>query len=120
MTTSPGPSSSSSASTSEQSPFRRAEKHFKCRRVAHTTPPLLPGTLDVSRPENREDDEVWQSGWWGPEEDEMGVRYRRRKGKERARGERREDGAEGLKVIKLSDGRHGYVVAEGERASERA
>lgn len=104
---------------SSWTPFRKVEKHFKSRSVQHTTPVLPLGVVDLSRPPRAEDDEVWQSGWWGPEEDEAAVRYRRRKGKERARGERGEgDGTlEGVRAILLDDGRTGYVVADGQSVS---
>ena len=100
---------------SSWTPFRQAEKHFKSRHVAHTTPPLPEGILDLSRPASKEDDEVWQSGWWGPEENEGTVKYRRRKGKERAKGERGDDGKQSgsVEVLHLGDGRVGYLVAEG-------
>lgn len=99
---------------SSWTPFRQVEKHFKSRHVPHTTPALPAGMVDLSRPERVEEDEVWLSGWWGDEEDEVTVRYRRRKGKERARGERRGEGSEGVRTVRLTDGRIGYVVAEGE------
>ena len=45
-------------------------------------------------------------------EDEPSVRYRRRKGKERARGERGEDGSNGLMRVDVG-GKVGYIVADG-------
>lgn len=104
---------------SSWTPFRQAEKHFKARHIPQTTPPLPFGILDLSRPECEEDDEVWKSGWWGPEEDEGMVKYRRRKGKERARGGRGDSGLEGIEALKMGDGRIGYVVAEGEQLLSR-
>jgi hypothetical protein len=105
------------ASSSSWTPFRQAEKHFKSRVIPHTTPSLPLGILDLSRPPSREDDEVWQGGWWGPVEDELDVKYRRRKGKERARGERGEDGSKGLEVLDLENGKLGYLVSEGTSCS---
>jgi alkylated DNA repair protein alkB family protein 1 len=98
---------------SSHPPFRQVEKHFKSRLIPHTTPSLTPNTLDLSRPLCQEDDKVWQAGWWGPIEDEGSVRYRRRKGKERARGERGGDGAEGLKKLDLGEGKIGYLISDG-------
>jgi len=98
---------------SSHTPFRQAEKHFKSRLIPHTTPSLPINILDLSRPATQEDDEVWRAGWWGPVEDEPSVRYRRRKGKERARGERGEDGSDGLMTVDVG-GKLGYVVADGE------
>jgi alkylated DNA repair protein alkB family protein 1 len=97
---------------SSHTPFRLAEKHFKSRLIPHTTPSLPPDILDLSRPLLQEEDEVWRAGWWGPPEDEGSVRYRRRKGKERERGTRGDDGSEGLQRVDV-DGRIGYVVADG-------
>ncbi|CAD6576720.1 MAG: hypothetical protein TREMPRED_001751 [Tremellales sp. Tagirdzhanova-0007] len=59
-----------------------------------------------------EDDEVWQAGWWGPDQDDI---KRLRKGKARERGERPEldmDRA-GLRRFELEDGREAWVVADG-------
>jgi alkylated DNA repair protein alkB family protein 1 len=97
---------------SSHTPFRQAEKHFKSRLIPHTTPSLPPNILDLSRPVAQEDDEIWQAGWWGPIEDEASVRYRRRKGKERAKGERGGDGADGLAIVDVG-GKVGYIIANG-------
>ena len=97
---------------SSHTPFRLAEKHFKSRIKPHTTPTLPPGIIDVSRRPTQEEDEVWRAGWWGPPEDEGSVRYRRRKGKERERGTRGEDGSEDLKRVDVG-GKVGYIVADG-------
>lgn len=94
--------------------FRQTEKHFKSRHIPHTAPVLPSDVLDLSRPERAEDDEVWSGGWWGPEENEGDVRYRRRKGKERARGERGADGSESVEILDLGGGRIGYLIAEGQ------
>jgi alkylated DNA repair protein alkB family protein 1 len=98
---------------SSYTPFRQAEKHFKSRLIPHTTPFLPPDILDLSRPATQEDDEVWRSGWWGPIEDEGSVRYRRRKGKERDRGERGPGGGDGLEKVDLGEGKIGYLVSDG-------
>jgi len=97
---------------SSHTPFRLAEKHFKSRLIPHTTPTLPSGILDISRPATQEEDEVWRAAWWGPPEDEGSVRYRRRKGKERERGTRGEDGSEGLSKVDVG-GKVGYIVADG-------
>jgi alkylated DNA repair protein alkB family protein 1 len=97
---------------SSHTPFRLSEKHFKSRLIPHTTPILPAGIIDLSRSSTQEEDEVWQAGWWGPPEDEGSVRYRRRKGKERERGTRGEDGAEGLSKVDVG-GKVGYIVADG-------
>jgi alkylated DNA repair protein alkB family protein 1 len=112
MTTShlPDPQPSSS-----HTPFRQAEKHFKSRLIPHTTPSLPLDIIDLSRPVSQEEDEIWRSGWWGPVEDEGTVRWRRRKGKERERGERPfERGGERLEKLVLGDGTVGYLVADGQ------
>jgi alkylated DNA repair protein alkB family protein 1 len=62
-----------------------------------------------------EEDEVWLAGWWGPDVDGVwGGRKNPWKGKERERGERPELILNGLKEVRLTDGRLGWVVAEGE------
>jgi alkylated DNA repair protein alkB family protein 1 len=97
---------------SSHTPFRLAEKHFKSRLIPHTTPTLPAGIIDLSRPSTQEEDEVWRAGWWGPPEDEGSVRYRRRKGKERERGTRGDDGSLGLSKVDV-EGKVGYIVADG-------
>ena len=136
--------------SSEHTPLRLAEKHYKNRSLikSRLTPslrgsPELPeaqdksiagpssfrrrSVVDLSRPENEEDDEVYQAGWWSPENDaveaylaenggQMGEvkRWLRtwRKGKARNLGERPGDGGEGFKKVRVGD-KWGYVVAEG-------
>jgi alkylated DNA repair protein alkB family protein 1 len=104
------------------SAFRLAEKHFKNRAtwalpaLRGLPPDLCRPVLDVSRPANAEDDEVFLAGWWGEAYDEDADTPKRkkkasRKGKERARGERPDLGE--LPRVVLADGRAGYVVSEG-------
>ena len=97
----------------QHTPFRTAEKHFKSRIVKGRLPCLRGhAIIDLSRPLAQEDDEVWQAGWWGPDQDDI---KRLRKGKARERGERPEldmDRA-GLRRFELEDGREAWVVADG-------
>ncbi|RXK40273.1 alkylated DNA repair protein AlkB [Tremella mesenterica] len=95
--------------------FRRTEKHFKSRVVKYALPSLrtLP-VLDLSRPDDHEDDEVWKAGWWGPQD--VDSLQRLRKGKERERGERPDLDVGLLKSVRqvtLEDGDVGWVVAPG-------
>lgn len=92
-------------------PFRITEKHFKNRFVPNVYPSLRKTpVLDLSRPAEETDDEVWQAGWWGPDT-ETGRRLK--KGKARARGERPEQDLAGLKRVELADGKVGWLVKEG-------
>lgn len=95
--------------------FRLTEKHFKNRSNPLKLPTLrnqpVP-VLDFSRPARQEDDEVWRAGWWSPM-NEPGVRPRKDKRKARELGERPEQDFAGLQRIELTDGRTGWIVAEG-------
>ena len=94
------------------SAFRLVEKHFKNRSNPLKYPSLRRhNVVDLSRPEAREDDEVYNAGWWSPENDMDKVR--RSKGKERAKGERPENDLSQLSMIQLEDGKIGWVVAPG-------
>lgn len=102
--------------------FRLAEKHFK-NRTTNALPALrnLPeytqAVLDLSGPLDQSSDPVWQAGWWGAEYTEPTPQRRRRKGKERAMGERGERPVmdlDGVPCLHLKDGRTAYLVAEGE------
>lgn len=100
--------------------FRRTEKHFKDRSIRGRLPPLHgQKVLDLSRPAEQEEDEVWQAGWWGAQPgDEGAMQWRKwKKGKERMKGERPEQPYEGamagLRSIDLEDGWEGWVVADG-------
>lgn len=100
-------------------PFRQVEKHFKNRAIKGRLPSLRKyPVVDHSRPEKVEDDLLWLAGWWSPENDaaEMDPSARRRaKGKARALGERPGDIMQGsVRSIRLSSGKKGYVVADGE------
>jgi hypothetical protein len=98
---------------SSHTPFRLTEKHFKNRSQPLKLPSLRQHrVLDLSRPDEVADDEVWKAGWWSPENDTAG-RVRRGKGKERERGERPEVETEGLKRLRMNDGRIGWLVAPG-------
>jgi alkylated DNA repair protein alkB family protein 1 len=95
-------------------PFRITEKHFKNRSDPSRFPSLhFQGIIDLSRPDDAEDDEVWQAGWWG-NTDELTQSKRRKKGKEREKGERPQVEVDGLRRIELRNQREGWVVAEGE------
>ena len=96
-------------------PFRLAERHFKDRAVKDCLPTLhQQNIIDLSRPEQQEEDEVWQAGWWAPSE---AISRRSRKGKERKRGERPEFTVNPeLKRVKLDNGLEGWVVAEGKES----
>jgi len=113
----------SSAPAAAHPAFRLAEKHFKNRAtrslpaLRDLPPEICQRVLDLSRPENADDDEVYTAGWWG-ESYTAAPRNSRRgrgKGKERARGERPELdlAAEGVERVVLADGKVGYVVSEG-------
>ncbi|EJT47181.1 hypothetical protein A1Q1_04039 [Trichosporon asahii var. asahii CBS 2479] len=100
--------------------FRLAEKHFK-NRTTNALPALrnLPeytqAVLDLSGPPDQTSDPVWQAGWWGAEYTEPTPQRRRRKGKERAVGERGERPVmdlDGVPCLHLKDGRTTYLVAE--------
>lgn len=103
--------------------FRLAEKHFK-NRTTNALPALrgLPEfaqpVLDLSGPAEQAADPVWQAGWWGAEyAPPSSAPRRRKKGKERAIGERGERPCmdlDGVRALQLADGRTGYLVAEGE------
>lgn len=100
--------------------FRLAEKHFKNR--ATPALPALQGlpadlcasVLDLSRPIDADDDPVWKAGWWGSTYGDKP----RRKGKERARGERPNADLSGLRSLRLADGKTGYIVSEGKNVRD--
>ena len=104
----------SSVAESSHTPLRRTEKHFKNRSQPLKFPSLrstpTQPILDLSRPVQQEDDEVWQAGWWSPSSDLTG---RVKKGKERDRGERPPLETEGSRRILLSGGKVGWVIADG-------
>ena len=93
-------------------PFRLAERHFKDRAINGRLPTLHDqNVIDVSRSERQEEDEVWQAGWWAPNDV---ISRRSRKGKERERGVRpQSDDNSDLKRVKLENGLEGWVLAEG-------
>ena len=94
-------------------PFRITEKYFKNRAVKGRLPCLRgKAIIDLSRPLAQEDDEVWQAGWWGPDQDDM---KRLKKGKARELGERPELDIHraGLRRFEMEDGREAWLVAEG-------
>lgn len=102
--------------------FRLAEKHFK-NRTTNALPALrnlldfTQAVLDLSGPPDQSADPVWQAGWWGTEYTEPSPSRRRKKGKERAIGERGERPVmdlDGVPCLRLKDGRTAYLVAEGE------
>ncbi|OCF55339.1 alkylated DNA repair protein AlkB [Kwoniella mangroviensis CBS 10435] len=102
--------------------FRQAEKHFKNRAVKDKYPSLRKyqdSLVDLSRPEQQEDDEVWKAGWWSPDH-EPDARSNRSdwkpclfKGKEKDKGTRPDLPTSDLKPIQLNDGRTGCIVAPG-------
>lgn len=103
--------------------FRLAEKHFKNRATAalpalrDIPTELCRSVLDLSRPASCEEDEVYLAGWWGRSYEPLVANARKRKVKDRARGERPplpDLEAEGVRVVQLNDGRAAYIVAEGE------
>jgi len=88
-----------------------SEKYFKNRAVKGRLPNLHDQSIiDLSRPSLQDEDEVWQAGWWDPEQ---AAKNGSRKGKERDQGERPEMTQKGLRRVELLDGREAWVVAEG-------
>lgn len=118
-----------SADSDTHPAFRLAEKHFKNRTTASLPalrglPEFTQPVLDLSRPGDHTADPVWQAGWWAEEYSlPSSAPRRRKKGKGRAIGERGERPPVDLKevpVLRLKDGRTGYLVAEGELRSLRS
>ncbi|WVR05994.1 alkylated DNA repair protein AlkB [Kwoniella sp. DSM 27419] len=104
--------------SSNYTAFRLTEKHFKNRAVKGHLPSLRryqQSLVDLSRPSDQNVDPVWQAGWWSPENDLESdpSQPRRRKGKERAKGERPELDYSALERVTMTDGRTGYLVATG-------
>jgi hypothetical protein len=103
--------------------FRQVEKHFK-NRATWALPALrdLPRelchpVLDLSRPEAEADDPVYCAGWWA-ESFAAPSQQRARKGAGTGAGRVRPRGSRpelvpDARPVKLSDGRVGFVVAEG-------
>jgi len=100
-----------SSSNASYTHFRLSEKYFKNRAVKGRLPNLHDQSIiDLSRPSLQDEDEVWQAGWWDPEQ---AAKNGSRKGKERDQGERPEMSQKGLRRVELLDGREAWVVAEG-------
>ncbi|WVQ77070.1 alkylated DNA repair protein AlkB [Cryptococcus sp. DSM 104548] len=96
--------------------FRLAEKHFKNRANKGSFPSLRQwqgSLIDLSRPLEEEDDELWQAGWWSPDNDETSQVTRRTNKKAKERGHRPEQTNNYLTSMELPDGKVAYVVADG-------
>ncbi|WVO16942.1 alkylated DNA repair protein AlkB [Cryptococcus depauperatus] len=99
--------------------FRLAEKHFKNRAYLNRYPSLLQWKerlIDLSRSQAQEDDEVWQAGWWSPENETELINNQTKKskqGKEKEKGERANLDTSNLSKLRLKDGAVAYVVAPG-------
>ncbi|WWC58473.1 alkylated DNA repair protein AlkB [Kwoniella dejecticola CBS 10117] len=111
------------AKPTQHTAFRLAEKHFKNRALKDKYPSLRKyqdKLIDLSRPDQQEDDPLWKAGWWSPWNDYDGSNsswkawvFGKGKGKERDLGERPILSTSEMTEIQLSDGKAGWIVAPG-------